>query len=153
MRTFVLDTGIVVHYLRQSPLYSKIEADHNLTAVDAAPVISSVTKGELLSFAQQRGWGTNKMQFLSVFLQNIITVDIKAADNDLQLTYAQIDAYSKNKSTDLSGNVLIGSARNMGKNDLWIAATACVLKAPLLTIDGDFDHLNTTFMNVIKYLP
>jgi predicted nucleic acid-binding protein len=41
------------------------------------------------------------------------------------------------------------SARNMGKNDLWIAATASVLKAKLLTTDRDFDHLDSEFLEVI----
>lgn len=31
----------------------------------------------------------------------------------------------------------------MGKNDLWIAATAYVTGATLLTTDADFDHLPT----------
>ena len=30
----------------------------------------------------------------------------------------------------------------MGKNDLWIAAVAKVLAIPLITTDGDFDHLD-----------
>jgi predicted nucleic acid-binding protein len=38
----------------------------------------------------------------------------------------------------------------MGKNDLWIAATAYSLDIPLLTTDIDFDHLNKTFINVMK---
>lgn len=40
------------------------------------------------------------------------------------------------------------SARNMGKNDLWIAASAIVLKATLLTTDKDFDHLSPSFINI-----
>ena len=40
------------------------------------------------------------------------------------------------------------SARNMGKNDLWIAASAMELKATLLTTDKDFDHLHTQLINV-----
>lgn len=38
----------------------------------------------------------------------------------------------------------------MGKNDLWIAATAYSLDIPFMTTDRDFDHLNNTLMNVIK---
>ncbi len=37
----------------------------------------------------------------------------------------------------------------MGKNDLWIAATASVLNAHLLVIDHDFDHLDGVFLEVI----
>ena len=36
----------------------------------------------------------------------------------------------------------------MGKNDLWIAATAAVLDATLLTMDKDFNHLNDIFLTV-----
>jgi tRNA(fMet)-specific endonuclease VapC len=38
----------------------------------------------------------------------------------------------------------------MGKNDLWIAATASVLNIPLITTDNDFIHLDKTFLTLIK---
>ena len=38
----------------------------------------------------------------------------------------------------------------MGKNDLWIAATAAVEGATLLTADNDFDLLSGTFLTVEK---
>jgi predicted nucleic acid-binding protein len=40
------------------------------------------------------------------------------------------------------------SARNMGKNDLWIAATALATKATLITTDKDFDHLQNIYFPV-----
>jgi tRNA(fMet)-specific endonuclease VapC len=40
------------------------------------------------------------------------------------------------------------SARNMGKNDVWIAATASVLQIPLLTTDADFQHLDTVYLEL-----
>ncbi len=43
------------------------------------------------------------------------------------------------------------SAITMGKNDLWMAATAKVADAKLLTIDSDFDYLYDKFIQVIKY--
>jgi predicted nucleic acid-binding protein len=36
----------------------------------------------------------------------------------------------------------------MGKNDLWIAATATVFQATLLTTDKDFNHLHNVFFKV-----
>lgn len=36
----------------------------------------------------------------------------------------------------------------MGKNDLWIAATAFLLEGTLLTTDSDFNHLNNEFLKV-----
>jgi len=61
--------------------------------------------------------------------------------------YAQIDAFSQNKIADRplpNGK----TARNMGKNDLWIAATTSVLQATLLTLDYDFEHLEEQFINL-----
>ena len=113
-------------------------------------MISVVSHGEILSFAHQRNWGTNKIQAVQNFISKIIILDINSGDLKLIDTYAEIDAFSKGK---LSGNPLGKSAIVMGKNDLWIAATAKVASATLLTIDGDFDHLNEKFITVKKYKP
>ena len=43
------------------------------------------------------------------------------------------------------------SARNMGKNDLWIASTAFLFGLPLVTTDHDFDHLHPHLIEVIKF--
>ena len=37
----------------------------------------------------------------------------------------------------------------MGKNDIWVAATASIINAPIITIDKGFDHLNNQFNEVI----
>ena len=49
--------------------------------------------------------------------------------------YAEIDDYSRRNGV------------TMGKNDLWIAATASVTGARLLTTDKDFDHLHGVFLS------
>lgn len=66
--------------------------------------------------------------------------------------YAEIDAYSlgRNSVKPLPKG---RTARQMGKNDLWIAATASVLKAALLTTDHDFDHLDKVFGDVVYIDP
>jgi len=38
----------------------------------------------------------------------------------------------------------------MGKNDVWIAATAALLGLKLVTTDGDFDHPHEVFFDVQK---
>ena len=42
------------------------------------------------------------------------------------------------------------SARNMGKNDLWIAATALYFDEELYTANNDFDHLGPAGVRVVK---
>lgn len=149
MRRYILDTGILVHYARQSPLYKKIEAEEKLTEPDCMPLISVVSHAEILSFAIQRSWGTKKIQLIQSLLSKLIVIDINSGDANLLGAYADIDAFSKGK---LFEKPVGTSAITMGKNDLWIAATAKVTDSILLTIDGDFDHLDTTFIKVKKYL-
>jgi tRNA(fMet)-specific endonuclease VapC len=39
----------------------------------------------------------------------------------------------------------------MGKNDLWIAATAALLGAILITLDNDFNHLSSIFIEIDNF--
>lgn len=59
--------------------------------------------------------------------------------------YAEIDAFSQGKLANGKSNF---SSRNMGKNDLWIAATVSILKVPLLTTDKDFEHLTNEYISL-----
>lgn len=152
MKKFVLDTCILVHFLTKNSVSEQIEADLQITASDCIPIISSVTKGELLSFAKQRNWGANKQEMLNMLLNNTIIVDIAAKDKDLMDTYAFIDAFSKRKIANEVGELMQNSAIQMGKNDLWIAATAKVLQVPLVTTDKDFIHLKDSVIDV-RYYP
>jgi tRNA(fMet)-specific endonuclease VapC len=63
-------------------------------------------------------------------LDNVVTVDINHP--------RVIEAYVE---LDLVSQTHPDGARNMGKNDIWIAAAAKAAGATLLTTDGDFDHL------------
>lgn len=151
MAYVVLDTSIIVHILKDSQTSKKVVEELDLLDGKVTPVISSVTKGELLSFAKQRQWGDKRIELLDKFLQLIVFIDINFTSEDLQTAYANIDAFSKRKITSPKGEFLSGSAITMGKNDLWIAATAHVLKAPLASTDNDFNHLNDIFIQLKHY--
>ena len=111
-------------------------------------MVSAVTEGEIRSIVIQNKWGTKKREKLEKLLKDTLIVPVEA--KDIILRYAEIDAYSQGK---LDGTALPSglSSRNMGKNDLWIAATASVLEAKLLTTDADFDHLKDVFLDVEKF--
>jgi tRNA(fMet)-specific endonuclease VapC len=148
MIRYILDTNIVLHYIRASTLYKRIEKEHQLTNPNSTILISIVTKAELLSIAKQRNWtNPEKLKILNKGMDNsFIVLDI-TNDDALLKAYGEIDAYSQGK---LAGRTLNNSARNMGKNDLWIAATATVTNSTLITTYQDYDHLNGIFLNVIK---
>jgi tRNA(fMet)-specific endonuclease VapC len=76
---------------------------------------------------------------------------IEISDFLLQ-TYISIDAFSQKKHRDYE-NFAFKTPRNMGKNDLYIAATASLLNLELVTTDGDFDHLANIFLFIKKVTP
>lgn len=61
--------------------------------------------------------------------------------------YINIDLYSQNRHQNLRLPSQY-SARNMGKNDIWIAATAAALCYPLISTDHDFEHLDEVFLDL-----
>ncbi len=150
MRNFLLDTNILMAYFKAgNTLLSQISQDNALDDDDAFIMISSITKGEILSIAMQNGWGDRKVNVLKKLLNDFLVIDI-AGDNDLLLNaYAEIDAFSLQRHPT---RTLPGSAKPMGKNDMWIAATAYATNATLLTTDGKFMHLDQEFIS-IKFYP
>ena len=111
----------------------------------AEAIVSVVTIAELKSIALQNKWGNRRIQKMEDFLTRFVVADINT--EDIVNRYAEIDAFSQGRLTGRKSNF---TARNMGKNDIWIAATASVLDATLLTTDNDFDHLNSEFLTVGK---
>jgi predicted nucleic acid-binding protein len=152
MKNIIIDTCVFIHIVRDTITGKKcIEA---LEKFDDSPniIISVVTKAELESFIVQNNWGKSKIEKLNDILNEITYIDVSNADTQLIDSYTEIDAFSKRKIKDKTGNLIKGAAREMGKNDLWIASTAYAIEVPLLTTDGDFDHLNGNLLNVIKVL-
>jgi tRNA(fMet)-specific endonuclease VapC len=142
---YLLDTNILIHLIRESPLAQHIKSTYNLFASPQRLFISVVVEGELESLALQNHWGNSKVIELQHYLMTLHIVDIKV--KSIIKRYAEIDAFSQGQ---LRARPLGTSARNMGKNDLWIAATASVLGIPLMTTDNDFTHLDGVFLNLIK---
>ncbi len=131
----VFDTNLIIHHIRrQQPLPSQV-------------IIPMVVVGELKAFALKSDWGYQKVTFLQSLIDYYPLVEVSL---ELSGLYAEIDAYSQGK---LSNRPLPDrlSSRNMGKNDLWIAATALYFDFPLHTTDHDFDHLPTYGLRLVKY--
>lgn len=150
MKNIVIDTCVFIHIVRETATGKKCLEELEKYDEAANVIVSVATKAELESFIAQNNWGKPKIERLNKILEEITYIDISNADQLLIDSYTEIDAFSKRKIKDKSGNFLNGSARKMGKNDLWIAATAYSLDIPLMTTDGDFDHLNGSMMNVLK---
>ena len=126
------DTNILLTYVRQSALSAWIEARYALTTTNPTPIVSVVSEGELRSLARQLVWGSDKTRRMQDLL-NLFPIVPLPYDGIVD-AYAEIDDYSRRQ----------GIAT--GKNDVWIAATAHVAGARLLTTDRDFDHLDGGFL-------
>lgn len=140
---YVLDTNILLIYLRDKRLVKYIDKKYQLLSVSNNPIISLVSIGEIKSIALRNGWSVKQQSKITEFTKQFLIADINA--EAIIQRYAEIDAFSQRK---LPGKQLLSNARNMGKNDLWIASTASILNAPLLTTVKDFHHLDNEFLHV-----
>lgn len=142
---YLLDTNIVLTYIRNTDYTQRLEKQLGLFSKENNLIISVVVIGELKSLALQNQWGKQKWLKLAEILDEFLLADIHT--EEIINKYAEIDAFSQNKILE---NPLNDTARNMGKNDLWIAATASVLNLELITMDNDFDHLDQKFIQLNK---
>lgn len=138
---YFLDTNILLIYLRDNEQARNIEKDLKLLEKGNNLLLSVVSVGEIKSIAIQNKWGKRKIENLISILQDFLITDINT--QEIIERYSQIDAYSQGK---LNQNPVSFTARNMGKNDLWIAATASVYDIQLITTDKDFDHLEGKYL-------
>ncbi len=125
---YLLDTNVVLQLFRGKRLGQYIENRFHLLGGLHRCVISVVTVGELLSLARQFRWGAPKVQKLLDLLDELVCIDMN--NPDILRAYAEIDDFARS------------AGKSMGKNDVWIAATATASSAILLTNDTDFDPLD-----------
>jgi len=143
---YLFDTNIILINLQKKPLAFQIREELTLNDSANDVYISVVSVGEIQSLALQNNWGASRTSVMNQYLSSFITLDINV--KEVIDRYAQIDAYSQNR---LANRPLGTSARNMGKNDLWIVATASVIGATLVTTDRDFSHLDGQFLALKTY--
>lgn len=129
-RLYLLDTNILLALIRGGDLGQKIETRFRLSSATQKPLISVVTCGEIRVLADRNGWGEAKQNALTSALASLVVVDLNHPDI--------LDAYVRLEAVSWKHPL---GARNMGKNDLWIAACAAAAGAFLITTDADFDHL------------
>lgn len=146
MAKYLLDTSILLHYVRGSDVAKHIDEQYHPSEPPNYPVVSVVSLGEIYSLSFCRNWGSSKQDVLKRLLNAIPAVDIN--HSAIISVFAEIDAFrlGKHPTKALPQR---DSSKTIGDNDLWIAATASVLKASLLTLDKDFLVFNGVFLDVV----
>ena len=123
---YLLDTNILLHWLRNSPQSETIEQRYRLFDSRFRPLICDVSLGEMRSFARGRKWGRDKLERLRNLEKELTAVDI--SDPRVLDAYADLSTLAKQNGWSIF----------KAKNDLWIAAAAVVTQSHLLTMDRDF---------------
>ncbi|MGE0552563.1 MAG: type II toxin-antitoxin system VapC family toxin [Gemmatimonadales bacterium] len=134
-----LDTNVLIHTIRDNAIGRRIGTALRLGERSERPLISIVTVGETLALARRLGWGTQKTSTLRDLLTNLVVVDVSHAG--VVDRYAELTAWCQS------------NGRSLDDNDRWIAATASVADAWLITTDRDFDPLDPKFLRHVYFDP
>jgi hypothetical protein len=71
----VLDTNILVHWLRGKDAALKLRQDYELGARRPRPIVPVVVKAEIKSLALQFGWGQQRHEALDALLRELPVAD------------------------------------------------------------------------------
>jgi predicted nucleic acid-binding protein len=134
---------VVLGFVRGAGYAGYVEKKYAPSKAPNLASISVVTVAEIKSFAFRRNWAANKQSVLDELLRRFPATPIRQPS--IIQKFAEIDAFNHCQHPTLQSPT---SGHSMGDNDIWVAATASVLQATLLTTDRDFDHLNGVFLRV-----
>jgi predicted nucleic acid-binding protein len=142
--TYFLDTNIIIYLVNKNALVDKmVNETLDLFSTENELRLSVVSLAEIRSFAIRACLEAPQLELIELILSKLIITDIN--EPDIIAQYVEIDLYSRGKYDNLPQGI---RPHKMGKNDLWIAATAAVLGATLLTTDQDYMHLNGVYLAV-----
>lgn len=128
MARYVLDTGVLIGYVRRAPFAERIECSYAPAQPPNTALVPVVVEAELRSMALRRQWQQEKLAKLDQLLRRIPKVDI--SHPSVVARFAEIDAYRLGKLANRPLPTGM-SSQTIGDNDLWVAAVASVLNAIL----------------------
>ena len=143
MALYVLDSGILLGYVRGAPYAMFVEQRYQLMQPPNSAIVPEVVVAELKSLALRSGWQDAKLSKLDELVHRFVVVPI--SHPSVVDRFAELDAYRLGKHPQRSLPPMT-SARSVGDNDLWIGAVTSVLNAALLTTDHDFDVFDGVFL-------
>ena len=98
----ILDSNILLHYVRQNPLAEEIERRYRLMAANPPPLISVVSEGELRALALQLVWGTQRRQRLENLFNYFRIIPLPFAQ--IVDAFAEIDDFSRRNGVAMGKN-------------------------------------------------
>ena len=128
VQPILLDTCALVHILRGKSIGQTIVEAHQLDTRPDKPMVSVVSIGELLALVHDWKWGTTRITAMQALLREYHILPIE--HGAIKDRYGELMGFSKEKGL------------SQGQNDHWIAATASIAGAKVVTTDKDFDGLH-----------
>ena len=151
MKRYLLDTGLLLGFTREAAWAINTRNTLSLADYETMVFTSVICHGEILALAEKNGWGSNKRNRLEKLLDEIPRLDISR--KEIIHAYASIDAWTHGNSVIAPKNAPPPKpAAPMKQNDMWIAATAHVSGATLISTDDDFTHLDKIWLTFV-YVP
>lgn len=131
MSNAVVDTDVVSFVFKNHPFGSLYDAD----LAGHVALVSFMTIAELERWALQHRWGNERIQRLRSFLRRFTVVP---SSPDLCLKWAEVMVTARS------------AGRRIESADAWIAATALLYDAPLLTNNRN-DYLGVAGLTLISH--
>ena len=138
IQSYILDTNVLLALVRGKALGESIDKAYGLRSSLQRHTASIASQAELFVLADRNKWGAAKRAVLQGMLEQLVVVPIDGQ--------GLVDAYVQISDADSKWPQ---GPRNMGKNDIWIAATALYVSLPLLTTDKDFLFLDNNPIQVM----
>ena len=129
MTEVVVDTDVVSFLFKNHPLGYRCDPE----LIGRVPLISFMTVAELERWALQYQWSSKRLYWLHLYLQRFVVVP---SSSDLCHKWAEAMVAAQ------------AAGRRIESADAWIAATAVLYKAPLVTHNRN-DYLGVPGLKLI----
>jgi predicted nucleic acid-binding protein len=131
MNRVVVDTDVVSFLFKNHPIGNRYDPE----LAERIPLISFMTAAELERWAIQRKWNAPRLHWLHLYLRRFTVVP---SSPDLCRAWAEVMVAAQ------------AAGRRIECADAWIAATAVLYDAPLVTHNRD-DYLGVPRLTLISH--
>jgi predicted nucleic acid-binding protein len=131
MTEVVVDTDVLSFLFKNHPIANRYDGD----LAGSAPLISFMTVAEVERWALQYEWGLQRLHSLHAYLRRFTVVP---SSPDLCHTWAEVTIAARR------------AGRRIACEDAWIAATAMLYEAPLVT-HNRADYLGVTGLTLVSH--
>ncbi len=129
--------------MRSAPYAKTAEEKFNLLSNETISVISVINYAEIYALSERNSWGNAKQESLKKLLCSLPIIYINSVS--IAEKFIEITLFCQGRHPKCPPGF---TSKQLDDNDRWIAATASLLNASLITTDKDFLPLDNEFLKV-----